>query len=90
MDGVVSAHARSIWQAGVDAVDSGCLVRSAIDCDGTTLDVCGHRHLLETIGRLVVVGGGKAGAGMAAEVEALLPADFVSDRVSGWVNVPSD
>ncbi len=90
MDGVVSAHARSIWQAGVDAVDSGCLVRSAIDCDGTTLDVCGHRHLLETIGRLVVVGGGKAGAGMAAEVEALLPADFISDRVSGWVNVPAD
>ncbi len=85
-----SIDALSIWQAGVDAVDSGRLVRAAVDCDGTVLDVCGRRHCLDSLERLIVVGGGKAGAGMSAAIEELLPADFVSDRVSGWVNVPAD
>lgn len=83
-------HARAIWQAGVDAVDSGQLVRKAVCCDGTTLDVCGRRYVLDDLGRLIAVGTGKAGAGMAAALEDLLPADVVADRVSGWVNVPSD
>ena len=85
-----SIDALSIWQAGVDAVDSGRLVRAAVDCDGTVLNVCGCQHRLESLQRLIVVGGGKAGAGMSAAIEELLPADFVSDRVSGWVNVPAD
>ena len=87
---VASGHARSIWQAGVDAVDSVRLVSQAFSCDGTTLDVCGRQYQLETLERLIVVGAGKAGAGMAAAVEDLLPAEFLSERVSGWVNVPAD
>ena len=66
---VASGHARSIWQAGVDAVDSVRLVSQAFSCDGTTLDVCGRQYQLDTLERLIVVGAGKAGAGMAAAVE---------------------
>ena len=90
MAGEATADVRSIWQAGVDAVDSGRLVRAAVNCDGTTLEVCGRQHSLEALERLIVVGGGKAGAGMASAIEDLLPADFVEERVSGWVNVPAD
>jgi glycerate 2-kinase len=90
MAGDATADVRSIWQAGVEAVDSGRLVRAAVRCDGTTLEVCGRGHSLEALERLIVVGGGKAGAGMAAAIEDLLPADFLQQRVSGWVNVPAD
>ena len=90
MSAEATAEVRSIWQAGVDAVDSGRLVRAAVRCDGTTLEVCGREHSLEALERLIVVGGGKAGAGMASAIEDLLPADFVQERVSGWVNVPAD
>jgi len=86
----VSAHVHSIWQAGVDAVDSDRLVRAAVSCDGTVLEICGRQHSLESLDRLIVVGGGKAGAGMAAAVEGLLPTEFLSERVSGWINVPAD
>ncbi len=90
MDEAVRGQARAIWQAGVDAVDSGRLVRAAVCCDGTTLDVCGRRFALDELGRLIVVGTGKAGAGMAAALEDLLPTGLVAERLSGWVNVPSD
>jgi len=90
MAGDATADVRSIWQAGVEAVDSGRLVRAAVRCDGTILEVCGRGHSLEALERLIVVGGGKAGAGMAAAIEDLLPADFLQQRVSGWVNVPAD
>ena len=45
---------------------------------------------METLERLIVVGAGKAGAGMSAALEELLPAKFLAERVSGWVNVPAD
>ncbi len=47
------------------------------------LQVAGRAYDLSTVGRLVVIGAGKAGAGMATAVEALL-----GERVAaGWVNV---
>jgi hydroxypyruvate reductase/glycerate 2-kinase len=69
--------AEAIWWAGVRAVDPAALV---------------ERHLagepqLRTAGRLLVVGGGKAAAGMAAGVERAL-ADALP-RVEGLVNVPA-
>jgi glycerate 2-kinase len=47
------------------------------------LQVAGRVYDLDSIGRLLVVGAGKAGAGMAAAVEALLGARIAD----GWVNV---
>ena len=83
--------ALAIWQAGVDAVRSDCLVRQAIRTDGSTL-VLGEELLpLDVIGRIAVVGAGKAGAGMAAAVEeAPGPRWLAAKDVTGWVNVPAD
>ena len=83
-------QAREIWQAGVAAVDSGRLIRSAVTCDDDTLTICQRPFQLSDLARLVVVGTGKAGAGMAEAIEGLLPAEFLATRVSGFVNVPAD
>jgi len=82
--------ALAIWQAGVDAVRSERLVAEAIECDGRTLSVCGETFDLSTVGRIAVVGAGKAGAGMAAAVEEALGPEVLDAKVTGWVNVPAD
>jgi hydroxypyruvate reductase/glycerate 2-kinase len=76
-------HARAIWQAAVAAVDPFALVRDALVRPDDDL-----RRALDGSGRVLVVGGGKAGAAMAAGVEAAL-ADRL-DRVHGVINVPAD
>jgi glycerate-2-kinase len=81
--------ARAIWQAGVAAVDSRRLVRQAVRAEGDRLTVADETFDLSQLGRICVVGAGKAGAGMARGLEeALGPA--LLDRISGWVNVPAD
>ena len=83
-------QAEAIWSAGVAAVDSATLVRRAIQCDQSTVMVVGETFDVASIGRIVVVGAGKAGAGMAAGTEAALGSELVVSKVIGWVNVPSD
>lgn len=72
-------HARRIWLAGVDAVRPEPLVRQAL---ADLADVVRDAQ------RILVLGGGKAGAAMAAAVESAL-ADCLG-RVDGIVNVPAD
>ena len=72
-------QARTIWDAAVAAADPFDLVRSALT--GSEL-----RRAVDHAGRVVVVGGGKAGAAMAAGVEAALHDRL--DRVCGVINVP--
>jgi len=87
--GQLRRDALRIWQAGVDAVGSESLVRDALRVEGSTLVVGDDRLELEAIGRIVVVGAGKAGAGMAAAVEEVLGERLLDEkRVTGWVNVP--
>ena len=65
---------------------------------GTAALGCGDRDSqpgaavpLDSIHRIVVVGGGKAGAGMAEAVETVLgPKLMVEKQLAGWVNVPAD
>jgi hydroxypyruvate reductase/glycerate 2-kinase len=76
-------HARMIWEAAVAAADPVALVRTALTELNTPL-----RHAVEVAERILVVGGGKAGAAMAAGAETGL-ADRL-DRVSGVVNVPRE
>lgn len=80
----------AIWQAGVAAVDSERLVRDCVQVRGDCLDIAGHRFRLPPVGRIVVVGAGKAGAGMAAGIEATLASTSAFDRLTGWINVPAD
>ena len=83
-------QAEAIWRAGVAAVDSASLVSRAIDRHHRAIQICGETFDLGRIRRIVVVGAGKAGAGMAAGVEAALGSDLVSTKLVGWINVPSD
>ncbi len=79
-----------IWTAGVRAVDAETLVRNQITIDGSALSVAGLTIDLSTTGRICVLGGGKAGAGMAAGVESRVFGTPWDERVSGWINVPAD
>jgi glycerate 2-kinase len=84
-----------IWNAAVEAVRSDVLVRGAVQVEGSRLSFRNSLHEvvydLDTIGRICVVGAGKAGAGMAAGFEAALgPTWLERKQVAGWINVPSD
>lgn len=81
-------HAEQIWKAGVAAVDSKRLIDQAVTASETRLTICGEVIPLSHFAKVIVVGAGKAGAGMAEGLEnALAP---ILDRVHGWVNVPDD
>ena len=80
----------AIWQAGVAAVDSERLVRERVHFAGGRLEVADHAFELAPTSRIVAVGAGKAGAGMAAGLEAALADTPAFDRLTGWVNVPAD
>lgn len=83
--------ALAIWQAGVQAVRSDKLVQKCVRCTHDTLSIGDHEFPLREIDRIVIVGAGKAGAGMALGLEeALGPRVLFEKRVTGWVNVPAD
>ena len=88
--GRLRRNAELIWQAGVQAVSSERLVRNVVDNTGSELVICGHRIPLETLNRIVVVGAGKAGAGMAAAFEQAVGPLLTEGQLSGWVNVPAN
>jgi hydroxypyruvate reductase/glycerate 2-kinase len=72
--------AESIWRAAVDAVQPQTLV---VRC----LTTGSLPSLLDSAGRIIVVGAGKAGAAMAEGVEQALAPHL--DHVTGWINVPA-
>lgn len=80
-----------IWQAGVDAVRSDRLVSACVRIENGFL-ILGHDRIeLDSVRRIVAVGCGKAGAGMAAGLEtALGPRLLAEKHVAGWINVPDD
>lgn len=82
--------ALAIWNAAVAAVASDQLVMRAVHRDGDTLEIAGQTFGLRDIDRLLVIGGGKAGTGMAAGLEAALGTEIVAKKVTGILNVPSD
>jgi hydroxypyruvate reductase len=80
-----------IWQAGVDAVKPSRLILEHCEVEAAWLRLDEQLISLDQIERFLVVGGGKAAAGMAAALEqALGPAVLASKRLTGWVNVPAD
>ncbi|MBW3542560.1 MAG: DUF4147 domain-containing protein [Planctomycetes bacterium] len=83
------ADAEAIWTAGVRAVDSERLVEAAVGRAGEWLTICGMSLPVADIGRLAVVGAGKAGAGMAAAIERAVGPELHA-KLCGWVNVPAD
>lgn len=88
--------ARRIWRAGVDSVAPERLLGEAIRVDGRWLLVetpAGEAVEVDCdrLDRVIVVGGGKAGAGMARGLEAAIaPLDLPEDRFTGVLSVPAD
>ncbi len=81
----------AIWRAGLAAVSSEQLVKRQILVRDGRLSCRDFSLDLNDVGRILVVGAGKAGAGMAAGIEAALgPAILEEKNVAGWVNVPDD
>jgi len=76
------ADALAIWHAGVAAVRPEVLLPGFLTHDA---DFRGH---IDRAKRVIVVGGGKAGAAMAAAFETALP-DHLS-KITGLLNVPAD
>ncbi|REK12072.1 MAG: DUF4147 domain-containing protein [Planctomycetota bacterium] len=80
-----------MWQAGVDAVRSDALVRRNVRREGDRLVIAGESFDLTKVGRIVAIGAGKAGAGMAHGLEQALGETLARDKqLTGWVNVPAD
>lgn len=83
--------ARAIWQAGVDAVRSDVLVADQVNVSGSTLELGEASFDLSAIHCIAVVGGGKAGTGMAIGLERELGPKLLDEKqVRGLVNVPAD
>jgi len=76
----LSVDARTIFQAGLDAVEPRAAVIRHVALKGDGLHVAGHRYGLSGVDGVYVVGMGKASAVMAAALEELL-----GDRVRGGV-----
>ncbi len=80
-----------IWQAAVAAVSAERLVLENVTVDPQWLTVAGRQWRLDDLDRIVVVGAGKAGAGMAAGVEEALGESLARRyQLTGWLNVPAD
>ena len=83
--------ALAIWRFGVEAVRSERLVAEALRVEGEKLRIGEEAIDLGDVRRLLVVGAGKAGAGMAEGVEtAMGPRLLEEKQVAGWINVPED
>lgn len=81
----------TIWRAAIAAVASDLLVERAVQVTPNGLDFGTWRWTSRSDSRVVVVGAGKAGAGMAAGLlRQLGPENIRRWRVTGWINVPAD
>lgn len=83
--------ARRIWWAGVEAVQPARLIPEFVRVDGSVLTIGEMEFGLNDIDRIVIVGAGKASAGMTLALEAVLGDQLLEQKnVTGWVNVPAD
>lgn len=82
---------QSIWQAGVNSVASDLLVENCVMVDNDFLTIGSNSIPLTEIDRIIVVGAGKAGAGMSRGIAKVLSHEAMAKKpVTGFVNVPAD
>ena len=85
----VTQDAIAIWQAGVEAVRADRVVEQQVDWDGRWLTIADEVWDLKKSEQLIVVGAGKATAGMLIGLyNALERSQKRHPAISGWVNVP--
>ncbi|GAX63040.1 glycerate kinase [Candidatus Scalindua japonica] len=75
--------ASTIFKAGLKAVDPKVSVKSYVKRENKTLIVDKRKYDLDQFDKIYVIGGGKAGASMAAAIEELI-GDHITE---GFVNV---
>lgn len=82
----------AIWKAGVVGVAPDRLIQGAVqyDSNGNSLWIHDEEFSMQNVGRIVVVGAGKASGAMAAALERQILPFFDRKRLLGWVNVPED
>ena len=79
----------AIWQAGVEAVRADCVVERCVHWDGRWLTIADHVFDLKKADRLIIVGAGKATAGMLSGLLASLQKSKKPlPKIAGWINVP--
>ena len=87
-------HAIEIWTAGLKAVQADTLVQRWVRVTQRQIEFGVPTELtldLASVCKIVVVGAGKAGAGMAAGLENAIPEEVAqAKQLTGWVNVPND
>jgi hydroxypyruvate reductase len=85
------ADAERIWRAGVAGVMPDVLVREHVQVEEQWLAIDDEAIDLSDVGRIAIVGAGKAAGGLAAALESVLGAKLLQEKdVVGWVNVPAD
>lgn len=85
------ADVERIWRAGLAAVMPDRLVPENVHVDGDWLIVGDDTVDLRAIGRIAIVGAGKAAGAMAVALEKVLgPELMAAKHVEGWINVPTD
>jgi hydroxypyruvate reductase len=90
MTASIRAEMAHLIDAAITAVRPEALVPRRIECRGgeLLLDQAPFPEAVRLGGRIVVIGGGKAAAGMAAAVEAVLAPAIAASDVRGLVSVP--
>lgn len=84
------ADAQRIWRAGVEACLPERLLEREVSVIDGLLTIGDWQTELDRVGRISVVGAGKAGSAMVRGLEAALgPEVLATKRVGGWVNVPA-
>jgi glycerate 2-kinase len=85
------ADAERIWHSGVAAVLPERLIPEHVRVDGNWLVIDEEPIDLRSVGRVAVVGAGKAAGAMVVALESVLGPQLLDEKhVSGWVNVPAD
>ena len=72
--------ARTIWQAGVEAVKPDVLMRRWVRVERDRLVIGQQQIPLSSIRRIAVVGAGKAGSAMAEAIENVLGEDLLQAK----------
>jgi hydroxypyruvate reductase len=73
------SHAQTIWEASLDAASPAVCIPRILEPTRDGFRVAGHDYRVE--GRLIVIGAGKAGSGMARVVDEMFGARIASGLV---------
>src|SRR4029078_6711244 len=91
-----SAHqlrgdALRVWRAGVAAVHPARLIPEFVHVEGGDLWIGDESIARAPVGKIAVIGGGKASGAMAAALEDVLGDEVIADKYAGGlVNVPEN